>query len=172
MKYIRIKKILLKQIIIFCLVLIIVLFPGLYSCSYIGIPDKGETTTGNIISQTGENPEENDSSQSNQDTASGDSSKEEGNKIQEKKEIRLLLKDTVPLFASAAISHEAKNLFSDPGIIIEKEPVSGSSPDSYDILVDVDSPQSDSGNFLIYCAATGFFNICDNISISDFKSYW
>jgi hypothetical protein len=172
MKDIRIKKFLYKQIVIFFLLFIIVLSPGLYSCSYINSSDKGKTTPENIISQTSESSNEKDANQGNGDKAAGDTSKEEDNKIQGQAEIRLLIKDTVPLFASAALRHEANNLFSDTGFIEEKEPGLESDANTHDIVVDINSPQSDSKNFLIYCAVTGFFNICDNISIPDFKSYW
>ncbi|MHB1274502.1 MAG: CapA family protein [Candidatus Humimicrobiaceae bacterium] len=172
MKNIRIKKFFLKQIVLFCLIFIIVLCPGLFSCSYINSSDSGKTTPENIISQTSENSNEKDETQGNADIAAGDTSKEEDNGIQEKAEIRLLIKDAVPLFASAVIRHEAKNLFNDTGIIEDKEQELENGPDSHDVVVDIDNPQSDSENFIIYCAVTGFFNICDNISISDFKSYW
>src|SRR5665811_888770 len=85
---------------------------------------------------------------------------------------RLLIKDAVPAFASAALSHEAKNLFGDMDIMEEKVNGQQNDTDLYDIAADINSPENDSGNFLIYCAVTGFFNICDNITLPDFTKYW
>ena len=150
------------------MVFLIILCPGLYSCGYIDSIDIGKTTTQGI-SQTGEDSGKKDLEPQGPEVSAGDST---DTKELKQEEIRLLLKDPVPLFASAAISHEAKNIFGDSGIILEREPVSENDLNLYDILIDIKSPQSDSANFLIYCAVTGFFNLCSDISVSEFKSYW
>ena len=172
MKGSGIKKIALKQISVFGLIFILALCPGLYSCGYINAFNEGRTITQDNISQTQENSSQSGSTQPDTDIMAEDPLKEEVAKIPVQEEITLLIKDTVPLFAAAAISHEAKNLLKDLTVLEDNGSVNEGSLDSFDILVDIDGAQSDSENFLVYCAVTGFFNLCSNISMSDFKSYW
>jgi hypothetical protein len=167
------KKILSKQTTVFFLVFILIFCLGLSSCNFINSTDKEKTDIENNTSQTSKNPEQQGTNQGEDNITDGSVSSGTDNIVQEQEPVRLFLKDAVPAFALAAISHEANNLFKDVSIIEEKASVTGnSSTDVYDIVADIGSPQSDSKNFLIYCAVTGFFNICDNISVSDFKEYW
>ena len=172
MKNRMIKKILSKQTAIFFLIFILIFCFGLFSCNFISSPDREKTNIENNTSQTSKNSGQQDANQGKDNITEGSLPTGEDSTVQKQAAVRLLIKDTVPAFALAALSHEAKNLFNDVNITEEKGPVAEISTDSYDIVADIGSSQSDSKNFLIYCAVTGFFNICDNISVSDFKKYW
>ncbi|MHB1376208.1 MAG: CapA family protein [Candidatus Humimicrobiaceae bacterium] len=172
MKSKMIKKILSEQTAIFFLIFILIFCFGLFSCNFINSPDKGKTNIENNTSQTSKNSTQQDINQGKDNITGGSLPSGEDNTVRNQAAVRLLIKDAVPAFALAALSHEAKNLFNGVNITEEKESATATSTDAYDIVADIGSPQSDSKNFLIYCAVTGFFNICDNISVSDFKKYW
>ena len=167
-----IKKFLLKQTAVFFLIFILILCPGLFSCNFTGSTDKEKTNIENSTSQTNETPGDQNTAKSDNNTGEGSQTTGENNTPRENAVVSLLIKDAVPLFALASISHEAKGLFVDINIMEEKASAAQSIVNTGDIIADISSPQSDSKNFLIYCAVTGFFNLCDNISVSDFKKYW
>jgi poly-gamma-glutamate synthesis protein (capsule biosynthesis protein) len=144
------------------------------SCSFPSGPKTGKTVSGSDKSSGGtglDNTQEQQGAASSEMTE-GSSANEVGSQDKNKGKTAILIKSPVPLFASASVSHEVDILFNGTDIAVEDAQVSGSSPGSYDIIVDVGKPQDDSGNFLIYCAVTGFYNMCDNISAADFKKYW
>ena len=166
------KKILSKHAAVFFLIFILIFCFSLFSCNFIGSPDKEKSNIEDNTSRASKDFENQDSNQGQDNITEGSTPPGEETTVQEQAAVSLLIKDAVPAFALAALSHEAKNLFSEVNVVKEKESAVGSSADAFDITADIGSPQSDSENFLIYCAVTGFFNISDNISAPDFKKYW
>jgi len=139
MKNRMIKKILSKQTAIFFLIFILIFCFGLFSCNFISSPDKEKTNIENNTSQTSKNSGQQDANQGKDNITEGSLPTGEDSTVQKQAAVRLFIKDTVPAFALAALSHEAKNLFNGVNITEEKEPVAEISTDSYDIVADIGS---------------------------------
>lgn len=151
-------------------VLIFLIILSFTSCNNFNNQDKSTSGLANTSAQSSNNY---DSGNDVQDNSSATTSiagidlENKKNKVQ--KPVEILIKHTIPYFAAALIKHEVKNLFNDSNIT---EGGAAGQPGDYGIVVDIAGPQSDSKNYIIFCAVTNFYNLSDNISISDFKEYW
>ncbi|MCL5072675.1 MAG: hypothetical protein M1308_17550, partial [Actinobacteria bacterium] len=136
---------------------------SLISCSLINDQNTGKSSQASIDAQ------KNNESQKVSDSTSNDSAGEVDKKKDDQKQTIVLIKNTVPSFAVAAIKHEIKNIFGDLDI---KETDTTGEPEDYSIIVDITAPGAALENYIILCAVTNFYNLCDNISIAEFKEYW
>jgi poly-gamma-glutamate synthesis protein (capsule biosynthesis protein) len=90
---------------------------------------------------------------------------------EEANSVKILISDTIPSFVSTLIKQEAEIIFKNYSITENKDKNEEQIND-YDIIVDSSYQEEGLKNYIIYCAVTDFYNLCDNITLNDFKNYW
>lgn len=166
----KFERIFLKPVIGIATILVFFILLNAISCNFLSTRDN-KSQKNNIAGQekitdinSSASEEANSSSKSFADAAN-----EKGN---EQKKTIILIKNTVPSFAKAVIKHEIRNIFSDADIKEETEETAQEETEDYSIVVDVTAAGDKLKSYIVFCAVTNFYNLCDNISAKEFKEYW
>ena len=160
----------LKPLTLFAAILSFFMILSLVSCGFINNQDADKSIHESVTNQNNNN-----SSTSNPETGEAGNSTERDKtdaadkKEEDQKQTTILIKNTVPSFAAATIKHEIKNIFSDANVT---EGETAGESKNYSIIVDVAAPDISTENYIIFCAVTNFYSLCDDISVEEFKEYW
>ncbi|MCE5329060.1 CapA family protein [bacterium] len=143
------------------------MFLNLISCDLLNI--RNTENQKNITGQDG-NTGTNSSEPGEGNNSSGKDFADSANKTEkDRKQTIILIKNTIPSFITTVIKREINNIFDDADI---KEGETAGEIKDYSIVVDIAAPDNTLKNYIVFCAVTDFYNLCDDISAEEFKEYW
>lgn len=166
-KYRQFRGRVLKPLVIIAITLGFFMFLNLISCDLLNI--RNTENQKNITGQDG-NTGTNSSEPGEGNNSSGKDFADSANKTEkDRKQTIILIKNTIPSFITTVIKREINNIFDDADI---KEGETAGEIKDYSIVVDIAAPDNTLKNYIVFCAVTDFYNLCDDISAEEFKEYW